>query len=250
MSVNWNKWKKIAIIVLGVLIVFIVGGLIAWTSGTLGPSDQALSMLQSSGEVRIIQESDLIVFAPMSGQPSFGFILYPGGGVDFRSYSPLLHGLAERNVLVAVVQAPLDLAFFNANGADEVIAAYPRITYWVIGGHSLGGVVAASYAAGRPDVSGLVLLASYPADDSLMESGLRVLSIYGSNDRISTPEEVLQSMELLPEDTLFFEIEGGNHSQFGSYGLQPGDGDATISPEEQWAQIFENMTEFFDSNAN
>jgi hypothetical protein len=241
-----KNWKSVAVIAVGILIASFAVGLIIWISGTLGPSEQALLILQSDNEVRIIQESDLIVFEPTASQPSSGFILYPGARIDFRSYSPLLHEIAERNHLVIALRSPLNLAFFNANGADEVIAAYPQITNWVIGGHSLGGVVAASYVARRPTISGLVLWASYPADDSLMDTSAKVLSIYGSNDRISTSVEVLKSQELLPPDAIFIEIPGGNHSQFGSYGLQPGDGEATISAEEQWAQITDAMTELLE----
>jgi hypothetical protein len=244
-----KNWRLVVVVAAGVLIACLVGGLVIWTSGTLGPSEQALLMLQSDSEVRIIQESDLIVFEPTASQPSTGFILYPGARIDFRSYSPLLREIAERNILVVVLRVPLNVAFFNANGADEVIAAYPDITNWVIGGHSLGGVVAASYVAGEPDISGLVLWASYPADDSMKHTRAWVLSIYGSNDRISTPEEVLQSRDLLPPETIFFEITGGNHSQFGSYGLQPGDGEATISAEEQWTQIADAMTELLELDA-
>jgi pimeloyl-ACP methyl ester carboxylesterase len=145
-----------------------------------------------------------------------------------------------------VLHSPLNLSFLNPNGADKVIAAYPQITNWVIGGHSLGGVVAASYVARRPAVSGLVLWASYPADDSLLETNAKVLSIYGSNDGLSTPIEVLQSQGLLPPDATFIEIRGGNHSQFGSYGLQPGDGEATIPPEEQWSQITDATIELLE----
>ena len=240
------NWKSVAVVALGVLVVFFAGGLTIWTAGTLGPSEQALLMLQSDSEVRIMQESDLIAFEPAASQPSSGFILYPGARVDFRSYSPLLREIAARNHLVVVLRSPLNLSFFNANGADEVIAAYPQITNWVIGGHSLGGVVAASYVARRPAVSGLALWASYPADDSLIETNARVLSIYGSNDGLTTPLEVLQSQRLLPPDATFVEIRGGNHSQFGSYGPQPGDREATIPAEEQWAQITDATTELLE----
>jgi hypothetical protein len=236
------SWKSVIVVALAVLVVSFAGGLTIWTAGTLGPSEQALLMLQSDSEVRIIQESDLITFEPVASQPSSGFILYPGARVDIRSYSPLLREIAARNHLVVVLRSPLNLAFFNTNGADKVIVAYPQITNWVIGGHSLGGVVAASYVARRPTVSSLVLWASYPAYDSLLETNTKVLSIYGSKDGLTTPVEVLQSQDLLPPDATFIEIRGGNHSQFGSYGLQPGDGEATIPPEEQWAQITDATT--------
>jgi len=236
---KWKSWKSVIIVALVVIIISFIGGIVIWTAGTLGPSEQALLMLQSDSEVRIKLEDDLIAFEPVANQPSSGFILYPGARVDFRSYSPLLREIAAQNYVVIVLRSPLNIAFFNANGADEVMAAYPHITNWVIGGHSLGGVVAASYVSRRPSISGLVLWAAYPADDTLMETKVKVLSIYGSNDRLTTPEDMLQSQDLLPPDTTFVEIRGGNHSQFGSYGLQPGDGKASITPEVQWAQIID-----------
>ncbi len=191
----------------------------------------------------------MIVFEPATRQPSSGFVLYPGARVDFRSYSPVLREIAAENHLVAVLRAPLNLPFFNANGAGQVIAAYPGITHWVIGGHSLGGVVAAGYVADLPVGSGLALWASYPADDRLLGTNAKVLSIYGSNDGLTTPEDILQSQDLLPASATYFEIHGGNHSQFGSYGLQPGDGKATIAPEEQWAQIVEAMIELLETDS-
>jgi hypothetical protein len=43
-------------------------------------------------------------------------------------------------------------------------------------------------------------------------------------------------MNLLPPDTTRVEIMGGNHAQFGWYGKQPGDNDATISRYLQQGQ--------------
>jgi pimeloyl-ACP methyl ester carboxylesterase len=227
------------------LTVSIAIGLISWTSGTLGPSDQALSMLRSDDSVQVVQESGMIAFTPAGGQPSSGFILYPGARVDFRSYAPLLRMIASRGYLAVGVRSPLNMPILGPNAADKVIAAYPQISDWVVAGHSLGGVLAASYVGRRADVAGLVLWASYPAT-SLAGRDTKVLSIYGSNDRLSTPEKVLASKERLPEDAVFFEILGGNHSQFGSYGTQPGDGAATIPPEEQWSQIAEKSSRLLE----
>jgi hypothetical protein len=220
-------------------------GLNSWAAGTLGPSEQALSMLRSDSTVQVVQDSETIVFKPAGSQPSSGFILYPGARVDFRSYAPLLRLIASRGYLAVGVRSPMNLPILSPDAADNVIASYPRISDWVIAGHSLGGVVAASYVGRRPDVSGLALWASYPAA-SLAGNDVRVLSIYGSNDQLSTPEDVLASRELLPESATFFEILGGNHSQFGSYGIQPGDGAAAIGPEEQWAQITQKSTDLLE----
>ncbi len=43
--------------------------------------------------------------------------------------------------------------------------------------------------------------------------------------------------KLFPNSTTrFVLIQGGNHGQFGSYGDQPSDNPATISPTAQWEQ--------------
>jgi pimeloyl-ACP methyl ester carboxylesterase len=144
---------------------------------------------------------------------------------------------------------PFDLAVFGSRRAGKVIAAYPDIDTWVIGGHSLGGVMAAEFAADNLEVvDGLALWASYPAEStSLADSGLAVISIYGTRDGLSTPDKIEASIPLLPEDTIWVPIEGGNHAQFGDYGTQNGDLPALISPADQQAQIVDAMVEFFSS---
>jgi hypothetical protein len=84
-------------------------------------------------------------------------------------------------------------------------------------------------------MDGLVLWASYPAEnDSLKNTAIRVLSISASQDGLSTPAKIDASRDLLPDDAQFVTIPGGNHAGFGAYGVQEGDGTATIAPGEQW----------------
>jgi dienelactone hydrolase len=130
-------------------------------------------------------------------------------------------------------QEPLSL--FGSGRASEVVAANPEINQWVIGGHSLGGVMAARYASQNPDkVEGLALWAAYPAaDNDLRKSGITVTSIYATLDGLTTLEDIEASRNLLPLDTLWVEIEGGNHAQFGDYGAQSGDREARIPLAEQ-----------------
>ncbi len=92
-------------------------------------------------------------------------------------------------------------------------------------------------------VDGLVLWASYPAESNdLSARDVAVVSVYGSRDGLATPEEVTASKDLLPPETRWVEIEGGNHAQFGWYGPQDGDLDATISRSAQQAQIVQATT--------
>jgi dienelactone hydrolase len=135
---------------------------------------------------------------------------------------------------------------FSPDLAEKVMQAYPEIDTWVVGGHSLGGAMAANYAAKNPgQVDGLVLLASYPAESgSLAGSDVDVISIYGSEDGLATGDKIDASRPLLPQNTRFVEIVGGNHAQFGWYGPQNGDGEASIERIDQQKQAVEAITSF------
>jgi len=202
--------------------------------------------LNSDSQVYVSAENGWVIFYPAENpRPETGFVFYPGGKVDYRAYAPALKLIAEKGYFVAVVPAPLNLAFFDINAASRVEAAYPEIKNWFVGGHSLGGVAAATYAAGHEEILGVVFWASYPADDSLKTKNIPAVSIYGTRDGLATGEQLEASRELLLPDTKFIAIEGGNHAQFGSYGPQAGDNDATISPEEQWVQAADATADFF-----
>jgi pimeloyl-ACP methyl ester carboxylesterase len=134
---------------------------------------------------------------------------------------------------------PLNLAIFAPDRAAEVITAFPEISRWAVGGHSLGGAMSARFAYQNPEaVQGLALWAAYPAStDDLSGYSLAVTSIYGTRDGLATEDKIAASRPLLPLDTTWVAIEGGNHTQFGWYGAQSGDNTATISREEQQRQI-------------
>ena len=243
------KWIGIAVSVVIVLVIALLAGALIWLRTAMGPSETAMKALQSDDQVMVSQEADFIVFEPKNNAAATGFIFYPGAGVDARSYAPVLREIAARGHFAVLSAMPLDLAFLKPNAADQVIAKYPEIEDWIIGGHSLGGVVAASYAARQPAIDGMVFMASYPANDVLKGSDLPTLSIYGSQDGLTTPQNIEDSRALLPADTDFVEIKGGNHSQFGSYGLQHGDNQATIPPEKQWSQIVDATVAFLETDS-
>jgi dienelactone hydrolase len=220
-------------LILAGLIVFL-----AWALTPLGPAPEALVALSPNDLVSVQDRGDFIAFTPTAGTPITGFILYPGGHVDYRSYAPIAQRIAARGYLVAVVEMPLSLAVFGVDRADGVIAAYPGIRYWVIGGHSLGGSMAASYAKAHAlKIEGVAFWASYPpSGDNLSSTELKGLSTYGSNDGILDMTSYNATLPLLPPGTIRQVIEGGNHAQFGDYGPQEGDGTATISTADQQRQ--------------
>lgn len=233
-----KKRSKTAFIIIGVLFLLGITGFITWGLTPLGPTSEALAAMESNANVIVKDGGNFVVFIPTSNTPITGFIFYPGGHVDYRSYAPVAQEIARRGYMVSIVQMPLSLAVFGISRADDVIAACPDIRYWVVGGHSLGGSMAASYAEKHQDtIQGLVLWASYPVNsDDLSSTSLKGLSTYGSNDQVLNRDNFNATISLLPPGTIMQVIQGGNHAQFGNYGLQPGDGTATISETEQQMQ--------------
>ena len=230
-------WTRILLASI-VLLVMLALAFVIWGSTPAKPMPEALTALQSDPSVAI-ETGKWLVFTPLATPPTTGFIIYPGGRVDYRAYAPAAHQIAAQGYLVVIVHVPLNLAVFKPAVAADVIATYPAIQHWSVGGHSLGGSMAANFVHSHPGkVQGLVLWASYPArSDDLSLSRVEVLSISGTLDGLSTPAKINASHELLPVGTVFVPIEGGDHAQFGWYGPQAGDNPATISREEQQNQI-------------
>jgi pimeloyl-ACP methyl ester carboxylesterase len=113
---------------------------------------------------------------------------------------------------------------------------------WVVAGHSRGGVITTNVAANAPPpgLTGIILIGtSHPRDVSLAALRLPVTKIIGTHDGLASLEEVEGNAHLLPPGTRWVRIEGGNHSQFGWYGFQPGDARATIPASEQHARTID-----------
>jgi len=184
----------------------------------------------SAVEMRISDNGNLL-WEPE--QASSGFIFYPGGKVEHTAYIPLMNALAAEGILCVLVEMPFHLAVFDIDAAEGIQEAYPHIENWYIGGHSLGGSMAASYLSKHTDsFDGLILLGSYSTAD-LRDTGLQVLSIYGSEDRVMNREKYDQNKQNLPADFQEILIDGGCHAYFGTYGTQEGDGTPAISNEVQ-----------------
>jgi hypothetical protein len=237
--------KRSALIIFASLLI-IVGSFILWANSTNPIMPEAQVALESDEAVSVTQ-GNYIGFMP-NETPLGGYILYPGGRVDARAYAPLARAIAEQGYYVAIVYAPLNLAFFGINAADAVIADHPEIDTWSVGGHSLGGVAAALYAESHPEtIDGLVIMASFPANNALASNdNLQVVSIYGTNDGLASSQNILNSADELPANTQFVAIEGGNHEQFGYYGDQDGDGEPTITRAEQLNLIVETTLQLLE----
>lgn len=245
-----KKKKKLKIIIISLLCVAIVSctAFGIYVSDYYRANDTAIAATFSDSEVTVIQKNnDCMVFTPKS--PECGIIFYPGGKVEYTAYAPLMKELAREGVFCVLVKMPFNLAVFDINAADDVIEEYTNITEWYVGGHSLGGSMAASYASKNADkLEGLILLAAFSTVD-LNDSGLNVMQITAREDEIlwDNMEEVKKYQPNLPDDFKQLCIEGGCHAYFGSYGEQKGDGKPWITPDEQIKQTVSFiMTNLFE----
>ena len=222
--------KLISFVIIIILVVYSA----FWVSSYSKPTEDAVAVFNSSSSINVTRDK-FITFAPKYKEPTTGFIFYPGGKVAPEAYAPLCSKIAAKGYKVVIVPMPLNLAVLSGDKGKEVITAYPEIKNWVIGGHSLGGVMAASFAHSHLDlVKGLIMYAAYPQDkNDLSTSNLKVLSLWGSEDGCADITKVTGAKDILPKDTEFKPIAGGNHGQFGNYGNQKGDNPAKISIIEQ-----------------
>ena len=223
--------KRVGIISVALILIFVIG-FFTYVSNYYHAKDYQV------GNITITEEKNYIVYGDSNSKT--GFIFYPGGKVEAEAYKPILSKLAEKGICCVLVEMPYNLAVFDSNAAGDIMEDFQKIENWYIGGHSLGGAMASSFAAEHEgDLKGLVLLAAYPTD----KLEIPVLSIYGSEDGVLNREKYDDSIGLA-ENLIEIVIKGGNHAQFGNYGEQSGDGKATISKEEQWNQTVKQILNF------
>lgn len=234
---------RIAIAVVLAIVLVCAAGFALYVNDYYHAEPAAVQAMASNGTVSVYDLRDgITVFAPE--EPLAGLIFYPGGKVEHTAYAPLLRACAEKGFLCVLVRMPCNLAVFNVNGADGIWEQFPDVDHWYLVGHSLGGAMAASYAADHAnELDGLILLAAY-STEVLTQTSLRVLSIYGSEDGVLNRASYEANRVKLPADTTEIILDGGCHAQFGSYGPQNGDGTPTISGEEQVRQTAEAIASF------
>ena len=229
---------------LGLLLVLALGCALYLTD-YYHSDTEAISAFSPSTLISTKQTDGAIVYAPEV--PEAGLIFYPGGKVEHTAYEPLMKACAEQGLLCVLVEMPFRLAVFDIAAAAGIPEQYPQVDSWYMGGHSLGGSMAASYLVKNIDqFDGLILLGSYSTAD-ISKQDINVLSIYGSEDQVLNHESYNKYRNNLPENTWELVIDGGCHAYFGMYGPQDGDGTPTISNIEQIMQTANAISELIAS---
>ncbi len=232
-----HSLKKLRIAGLSVLIVcvLLVGGFLLWANDYYHADVAALAIMSSDSPPEVI---DHLTILPSNNSTDTGIIFYPGAKVEAVAYLPILEKLANRGFTCVLVKMPFNMAIFDVNAADDVFERLPQISNWYIAGHSMGGAMASDYASKNPEkVNGLILMGAYIYGDYPPE---KALTIYGTfNDNLEKNIDYTENI---------VKIEGGNHAQFGNYGKQKGDPDATITAEEQQNITVDAICDFINAN--
>ena len=219
------------LIALAVALVVCIGGFLLWTTDYYHADATAVSVEQEDASIEHVGNQ---VILPAEGS-TMALVFYPGAKVEATAYLPILEKIRQRCGMTCVlVEMPLNLAIFDQNAADGVMASHPEITTWFVGGHSMGGAMASSYASAHQDeVAGLVLLGAYVYGSYPPSNALTVYGTFNSD----------LEKDIHYTDNIV-KIEGGNHAQFGNYGKQSGDPDATISADEQQDEAVDAIAAF------
>jgi hypothetical protein len=232
--------KRAILVFLMTLVIFAAYYLIS----SAAPDESALAVADQYSDLRQ-DEKGYITWTP-DDPNGIGVIFYQGGKVEELAYAELLLPLLDEGYTIFLPQLPFNLAVFNADAAAKVVSEHGEINTWWIGGHSLGGAMAADYVFEHPgQMAGLFLLGAYPQEKKpLNDYSGQVVAIFGTKDGLVGTEGIDGWMSLLPKDSVRVMLEGANHAQFGSYGLQKGDLEADISSEDQKEQVRHILLEF------
>ncbi|MDY6282270.1 MAG: alpha/beta hydrolase [Erysipelotrichaceae bacterium] len=243
-AVKKNKGKGRKRLVLFLVLALFLGA--CFYFGSYYRADEtALTALKSDDAVQVsrIPQGGYFFDGPCKDT---AIIFYPGAKVETSAYAPLMHRIAEERADVFLLDMPLHMAFFGINKADRIRSAYGTYSSWFMAGHSLGAAMAAQYVSEHLDAyDGLIMLAGYPTRN-LHADVFSLLNIYGSND--GHTGMLAKNPQYRPQDTTEVVIDGGNHAQFGNYGIQKGDGTSDISALQQQEEAAAAIVSFIASH--
>jgi hypothetical protein len=240
---------KLIIILSGLLLVGLIGfsGYFLYSYYNSLPANQdSYRNASNIKDVKLVEKTNYYELLPK--QPGkVGLILYPGAFAEPKAYLSPFAGLAQRGFTIFIIKSPLNFALLNPDAAKPIIQSEKQIDQWYVAGHSLGGVTACEFSKSNQNlIRGLVLLGSY-CNGNATNLNIPVLSIFATNDGLTTTADIEKSRLTLPPNSVFVEVAGGNHTQFGSFAkLQPGDQPANVSEQVQAEQVSKAILNFIN----
>ena len=218
----------------------------------------------SANDFYVTFEADYFSHIPKSTPArKSGLIFFQGGDVDATAYSGYGAALAPSGFITAYIMheaRPPCLGFplpsDTRDKIEVILADFPQVERWLLAGHSRGSTLIDIYLRSgdiNPKVVAFSFLAGYTFDNDGWDDPLpdRLIAglILGDMDAVVTVENLYLGAHLYPNETDFTCIAGGNHGQFGWYGVQAGDnvGAGVIPAEIQHATVTFEFNEMLNS---
>ncbi|WP_207505130.1 alpha/beta hydrolase [Telluribacter humicola] len=240
MSTKWTKWKIIRTVWVAAGLGFMV-----WLWSGMQADGVGEEILRSDAAVEVTETEDYISFTPTSTSSKV-LLFYPGALVDPVAYAPLCRKVAASGCPVYLIKMPWRLALNGYTKPKEIGLLGDTTKQYLLAGHSQGAKMAAQFVYENPSlIDKLILLGTtHPRDIDLSTSQIPILKIQGTHDGVAAVEEMNRNKSKLPSTTKYVLIEGGNHTQFGFYGYQLGDSEASISREQQQQMVLDSIISF------
>ena len=212
------------------------------------PAVQTVAAYQSTYGDTVISVADDggVEILPLNKDTDTGLIFYVGAQIKPSAYIPLLARIAEQGYACFIPNLSFNMAALEPKAADAIIAAHPEIKSWILAGHSMGGLTASGYADDHRDtVDGLILIAAYTNRD-MSDAEVPVLAVFGDTDGVMNKKLYDKRLAWNPANFEEHIIPGANHAQYGDYGKQPRDNDASIPAEEQQTKTAEIILDWLN----
>lgn len=240
-----KKVIKNVLAAIGVVVAVSVVGFFVWLNDTYKTNEYSAHFMLSTPHVEVEKENNgTVVFKPKSGAGKTGVIIYPGQKIEPKSYARLSNMIANSKYTVYVPKLRFNFSSFSSNLATKIIKENPEITTWYLVAHSTSGDAALNEAANQKKIAGVVFLGTYPSGDDLKLINKPVLSIWGTKDGVLDFTKFNEYKSNMPSNAHFYEIVGGNNTNFADIETIPNDNKAIISAEEQQVQAANEIVSF------
>lgn len=234
-----NIWRVLKI-AMTLLVLGLSVGFVVWTMQVMPADESALAKVQHNAHIEIQETARSVIARSSDYHSKTGVVFFPGAKVDPHAYIYKLSGLVESTGVTIVIAKPyFNLALLDLRPIATFTNDVNDIDTWYVAGHSLGGVRACQFAADNSThVAGLILFGSYCNVDVQVPT----LSLSAEQDKLTTAQDIESNRAHLQGDLAVYEIPEASHASFGDYGVQAGDGEASIDSEFMRLELTDQMS--------
>lgn len=229
----------------------LVGTFMIWNWHSYQTRNLPANTLISTTQTTVTETDQLISFSPVAKKKTV-FLFFPGALVEPTAYAPIARHAADAGFESHIIKMPWRMSTRGYQQIKTLFSLTDTTKHYVLAGPSQGGKMAAQFAHENKNVlAGLILMGtSHPRDIDLSSFTLSVVKLYATNDGLASLPEVFENKGKLPSHAQWVEIKGGNHAQFGYYGSQLGDDNATITREVQQSLVNQTVIGFLKAIEN